>query len=116
MLCANKTDLRDEYLSQGKRVIPKESGEAMAKDHQAIFCETSIKEGQNVIEALMQLARFFLFRVRSLNYQNIIFFAFQGHHLKRSTRFQRHCSAPGKGKRQEEILLWNVLKNPKSVF
>ena len=58
MLCANKVDLRQEAIDRNQRVISTEKGEKLARHHQAIFLETSTKEGNNVIEALVQLSRY----------------------------------------------------------
>ena len=58
MLCGNKVDLRPEAVSQNRRVISCEKGERLARNHQAIFLETSSKDGSNVIEALVQLSRY----------------------------------------------------------
>ena len=54
MLCGNKSDLR----SAGQARISLEDGETMAKEHQAIFIETSSKDGNNILEALVQLSRY----------------------------------------------------------
>jgi len=60
MLCGNKVDLRQEAISRNQRIISAEKGERLARNHQAIFLETSSKEGSNVIEALVQLSRYVL--------------------------------------------------------
>ena len=60
MLCGNKVDLRQEAVSRNQRVISAEKGERLARNHQAIFLETSSKDGSNVIEALVQLSRYVL--------------------------------------------------------
>merc|ERR1711974_372892 len=57
MLCGNKSDLRSKYESKGQKPVSLKEGEAMAKEHEAIFVETSVRDGDNVIEALVQLAR-----------------------------------------------------------
>lgn len=60
MLCGNKTDMRTKSLVQNHQqsvVVPFEAGERMASTEQAIFLETSTKDGSNVIEALVQLSR-----------------------------------------------------------
>lgn len=57
MLCANKTDLRAEVNANGRRCVTSAEGERMARDHSAIFIETSAKDGQNVLDALVQLSR-----------------------------------------------------------
>ena len=60
MLCANKVDLRQEAMERNQSVISAEKGEKLARHHQAIFLETSSKDGSNVIEALVQLSRYVL--------------------------------------------------------
>ena len=57
MLCGNKVDLRQDAVQQNQRVISAEKGEKLARNHQAIFLETSSKDGCNVMEALVQLSR-----------------------------------------------------------
>ncbi|KAJ8271994.1 hypothetical protein COCON_G00108530 [Conger conger] len=51
----NKTDLR-EGLPEGSCVTPAH-GERLAMMHNALFCETSAKEGTNIVEAVLHLAR-----------------------------------------------------------
>ncbi|XP_075998650.1 ras and EF-hand domain-containing protein [Genypterus blacodes] len=51
----NKVDLRDE-LPQGS-CVNSLHGEKLAKAYGALFCETSAKEGTNVVEAVLHLAR-----------------------------------------------------------
>ena len=53
MLCANKVDLRSGPL----KCVSTEEGEKTARDHSAIFIETSAKDGSNVFDALVHLAR-----------------------------------------------------------
>ena len=57
MLCANKVDLREEAANNGRKCVSLEDGERMAREHSAIFIETSAKDGKNVIDALVQLSR-----------------------------------------------------------
>ena len=57
MLCGNKVDLRSDTVPTGRKFVSTENGEKMARDHSAIFIETSAKDGQNVIDALIQLVR-----------------------------------------------------------
>ena len=57
MLCANKVDLRGDATAQGRRCITADEGEKMAREHSAIFIETSAKDGNNVMDALVQLSR-----------------------------------------------------------
>ncbi|XP_029991865.1 ras and EF-hand domain-containing protein [Sphaeramia orbicularis] len=51
----NKVDLRDE-LPEGS-CVSSSHGEKLAKAYSALFCETSAKEGTNVVEAVLHLAR-----------------------------------------------------------
>ncbi|KAK2842249.1 hypothetical protein Q5P01_012449 [Channa striata] len=51
----NKVDLR-EQLSEGN-CVSSLHGEKLAKAYGALFCETSAKEGTNVVEAVLHLAR-----------------------------------------------------------
>ncbi|CAB1443849.1 unnamed protein product [Pleuronectes platessa] len=51
----NKVDLR-EQLAEG-RCVSSLHGEKLAKAYGALFCETSAKEGTNVVEAVLHLAR-----------------------------------------------------------
>ncbi|XP_063781941.1 ras and EF-hand domain-containing protein-like [Pseudophryne corroboree] len=53
MLIGNKTDLRAE----GSRGIPTAIGEKLAMAYSSLFCETSAKDGTNVVEAVLHLAR-----------------------------------------------------------
>ncbi|XP_039989311.1 ras and EF-hand domain-containing protein [Xiphias gladius] len=51
----NKVDLRDQ-LAEGL-CVSSLHGEKLAKAYGALFCETSAKEGTNVVEAVLHLAR-----------------------------------------------------------
>ncbi|XP_059190719.1 ras and EF-hand domain-containing protein [Centropristis striata] len=51
----NKVDLRDQ-LPKG-RCVSSLHGEKLAKAYGALFCETSAKEGTNVVETVLHLAR-----------------------------------------------------------
>ena len=57
MLCANKVDLRLEACAAGRKCVSTDEGEKTARDHSAIFIETSAKDGKNVFDALVHLAR-----------------------------------------------------------
>ena len=50
MIIGNKCDMED------RRVIPKEKGEAVAKENDSLFLETSAKGNINIEEAFIQLA------------------------------------------------------------
>ena len=70
MLCANKVDLRQEAMDRDERVISAEKGEKLARHHQAIFLETSSKDGSNVVEALVQLSRYKILFSYSILFQS----------------------------------------------
>ena len=57
MLCANKVDLRLEACAAGRKCVSTEEGERTAREHSAVFIETSAKDGNNVFDALVHLAR-----------------------------------------------------------
>jgi len=57
VLCGNKADLRKQSISEGRRCVSAEDGEKMARDYSAIFLETSSKDGKNILDSLVQLAR-----------------------------------------------------------
>ncbi|KAK3610932.1 hypothetical protein CHS0354_022199 [Potamilus streckersoni] len=57
MLCANKTDLRQELIQQGRKVVTYEDGQRLARDFKALFIETSAKDGSNITESVTELAR-----------------------------------------------------------
>ena len=59
MLCGNKLDLRSDLIDQGCRCVTSENGEKLAREHSATFLETSSKDGDNVLDALVQLSRWF---------------------------------------------------------
>ncbi|KAM4615942.1 ras and EF-hand domain-containing protein [Polymixia lowei] len=53
MLVGNKCDMRQE----GTNCVPTSYGEKLAMTYNALFCETSAKDGSNVLEAVLHLAR-----------------------------------------------------------
>ncbi|KAL7827432.1 hypothetical protein SRHO_G00331500 [Serrasalmus rhombeus] len=57
MLVGNKTDLRQQALQDGVTCIPTSYGEKLAMTYSSLFCETSAKDGSNIIEAVLHLAR-----------------------------------------------------------
>ncbi|XP_032237880.2 uncharacterized protein LOC5512636 isoform X7 [Nematostella vectensis] len=57
MLCGNKIDIRQSAAAENKTVITAESGSRLAKEHGALFIETSSKENKNIAEACIELAR-----------------------------------------------------------
>ncbi|GAA6106816.1 ras and EF-hand domain-containing protein isoform X2 [Tachysurus ichikawai] len=57
MLVGNKTDLRQQALHDGVTCISTSYGEKLARTYSSLFCETSAKDGSNIIEAVLHLAR-----------------------------------------------------------
>ncbi|XP_062854685.1 ras and EF-hand domain-containing protein [Trichomycterus rosablanca] len=58
MLVGNKTDLRQQALQDGITCISTSHGERLAMlTSSSLFCETSAKDGSNIIEAVLHLAR-----------------------------------------------------------
>lgn len=57
ILVSNKTDLREYARAQGKSVVEKDAGEKISEEMNAIFVETSAKEGFNINEAISSLTR-----------------------------------------------------------
>ncbi|XP_064599676.1 ras and EF-hand domain-containing protein homolog [Liolophura sinensis] len=57
MLCGNKTDLREDMENQGRRTVRFEDGVRLAREFDALFIETSAKSGDNIHEAVLELAR-----------------------------------------------------------
>ncbi|TSL97341.1 Ras and EF-hand domain-containing protein [Bagarius yarrelli] len=57
MLVGNKTDLRQQALQDGITCIPTSYGEKLARTYGSLFCETSAKDGSNIVEAVLHLAR-----------------------------------------------------------
>ncbi|XP_046859987.1 ras and EF-hand domain-containing protein homolog isoform X5 [Xenia sp. Carnegie-2017] len=57
MICANKCDLREEYIKEGRKVVTKESGLRLAKYYDALFIEISAKDGHHIEKACKDLSR-----------------------------------------------------------
>ncbi|XP_072216076.1 ras and EF-hand domain-containing protein [Excalfactoria chinensis] len=57
MMVGNKADLRQAVTEQGQNCVPTNCGEKLAMTYNALFCETSAKDGSNVVEAVLHLAR-----------------------------------------------------------
>uniref|UniRef100_A0A4W2GJ28 RAS and EF-hand domain containing n=1 Tax=Bos indicus x Bos taurus TaxID=30522 RepID=A0A4W2GJ28_BOBOX len=57
MLVGNKADLRDTAEAEGQKCVPGYFGEKLAMTYGALFCETSAKDGSNIVEAVLHLAR-----------------------------------------------------------
>ncbi|XP_042344748.1 ras and EF-hand domain-containing protein isoform X2 [Plectropomus leopardus] len=53
MLVGNKCDLRQD----GTNCVPTSYGEKLAMTYNTLFCETSAKDGCNIVEAVLHLAR-----------------------------------------------------------
>lgn len=61
MVCANKTDLREDMAKQGRKVVHYEDGQRLAKEFGCLFIETSAKDGSNIMESVTELTRYKLF-------------------------------------------------------
>ncbi|KFZ55985.1 Ras and EF-hand domain-containing protein, partial [Podiceps cristatus] len=57
MVVGNKADLRQAVTEQGQKCVPINYGEKLAMTYNALFCETSAKDGSNIVEAVLHLAR-----------------------------------------------------------
>ncbi|KAG9486801.1 ras and EF-hand domain-containing protein [Eleutherodactylus coqui] len=57
MMVGNKADLRQTVSEQGHKCVPTSYGEKLSMTYGALFCETSAKEGSNIVEAVLHLAR-----------------------------------------------------------
>uniref|UniRef100_A0A8C6JQH2 Uncharacterized protein n=1 Tax=Melopsittacus undulatus TaxID=13146 RepID=A0A8C6JQH2_MELUD len=57
MMVGNKADLRQTVTEQGQKCVSVNYGEKLAMTYNALFCETSAKDGSNVVEAALHLAR-----------------------------------------------------------
>ncbi|XP_054947912.1 ras and EF-hand domain-containing protein isoform X3 [Pan paniscus] len=57
MLVGNKADIRDTAATEGQKCVPGHFGEKLAMTYGALFCETSAKDGSNIVEAVLHLAR-----------------------------------------------------------
>ncbi|MBN3297835.1 RASEF protein, partial [Amia calva] len=57
MLVGNKADLRKQATEEGIKCFPTSYGEKLAMTYNSLFCETSAKDGSNIIEAVLHLAR-----------------------------------------------------------
>ncbi|XP_036186621.1 ras and EF-hand domain-containing protein isoform X3 [Myotis myotis] len=57
MLVGNKADLRESAAAEGEKCVPAYFGEKLAMNYGALFCETSAKDGSNIVEAVLHLAR-----------------------------------------------------------
>ena len=57
MLFVGQVDQRTLQQDNARRCVGAEDGEKMAREHSAIFMETSSKEGHNILDSLVLLAR-----------------------------------------------------------
>ncbi|NXJ85864.1 RASEF protein, partial [Trogon melanurus] len=57
MMVGNKADLRQAVTEQGQKCVSINYGEKLAMTYNALFCETSAKDGSNIVEAVLHLAR-----------------------------------------------------------
>ncbi|XP_008564225.1 PREDICTED: ras and EF-hand domain-containing protein [Galeopterus variegatus] len=57
MLVGNKADLRDSATTKEQKCVTGYVGEKLAMTYGALFCETSAKDGSNIVEAVLHLAR-----------------------------------------------------------
>ncbi|XP_078283164.1 ras and EF-hand domain-containing protein [Rhinoraja longicauda] len=57
ILIGNKIDLRNEKPQTQQGAVLTAHGEKLAMAYSALFCETSAKDGTNVVEAVLHLAR-----------------------------------------------------------
>uniref|UniRef100_A0A8C5M4U8 RAS and EF-hand domain containing n=1 Tax=Leptobrachium leishanense TaxID=445787 RepID=A0A8C5M4U8_9ANUR len=57
MMVGNKADLRQLMSEQGHKCVPTSYGQTLSMTYNALFCETSAKEGSNIVEAVLHLAR-----------------------------------------------------------
>ncbi|CAG5125200.1 unnamed protein product, partial [Candidula unifasciata] len=57
MLVGNKTDARSELEGKGRRVVKYEDGLRLSREIDALFIETSAKNGTHVTEAAVELTR-----------------------------------------------------------
>uniref|UniRef100_A0A8D2PC01 RAS and EF-hand domain containing n=1 Tax=Zosterops lateralis melanops TaxID=1220523 RepID=A0A8D2PC01_ZOSLA len=55
MMVGNKADLRQDVTEQGRKCVPINYGEKLAMTYNALFCETSAKDGSNIVEAVLHL-------------------------------------------------------------
>ena len=57
IICGNKTDLREDAAKNGMPVVTRQQGMKLAQDVNALFIETSAKDGTNIHKACVELTR-----------------------------------------------------------
>uniref|UniRef100_A0A8C5ZV23 RAS and EF-hand domain containing n=2 Tax=Marmota marmota marmota TaxID=9994 RepID=A0A8C5ZV23_MARMA len=90
MLVGNKADLRDTAASEGQKCVPGYFGEKLAMNYGALFCETSAKDGSNIVEAVLHLAREVKKRTDEDDSKSITNLA--GTNSKKSTQMKNCCN------------------------
>ena len=60
IICGNKTDLRHDARRKGMPVVSQDQGQRLSNDVGALFIETSAKDGTNIINACLELAKYVL--------------------------------------------------------
>ncbi|XP_047381432.1 ras and EF-hand domain-containing protein isoform X2 [Sciurus carolinensis] len=90
MLVGNKADLRDSAASEGQKCVPGYFGEKLAMTYGALFCETSAKDGSNIVEAVLHLAREVKKRTDNDDSKSITNLA--GTNSKKSTQMKNCCN------------------------
>lgn len=90
MLVGNKADLRDSASAEGQKCISGYFGEKLAMTYGALFCETSAKDGSNVVEAVLHLAREVKKRTEEEDSKSIT--NLTGNSSKKSVQMKNCCS------------------------
>ncbi|XP_004591862.2 ras and EF-hand domain-containing protein [Ochotona princeps] len=90
MLVGNKADLRDSTSAEGQKCVSGYFGEKLAMTYGALFCETSAKDGSNVVEAVLHLAREVKKRTEEEDSKSIT--TLTGHSSKKSVHMKNCCS------------------------
>ncbi|KAM6182211.1 ras and EF-hand domain-containing protein [Erethizon dorsatum] len=91
MLVGNKSDLRDTAASEGQKCVPGHFGEKLAMTYGALFCETSAKDGSNIVEAVLHLAREVKKRSKEADSKSVTSLA--GASSRRPAQMKSCCSA-----------------------
>ncbi|KAF5912685.1 hypothetical protein HPG69_007674 [Diceros bicornis minor] len=90
MLVGNKADLRDTAATEGQKCVPGYFGEKLAMTYGALFCETSAKDGSNIVEAVLHLAREVKKRIDEDDSKSIT--NLSGTNSKKSIQMKKCCS------------------------